>query len=447
MALFSKWFGKKKASKSSVSTLIPLPPGSFLEAVFTAGRLSTHQAFQLYRQNSTLNTAVEKTAEKIEQITPIVKDENDKIIPNHPVQKFLKTPNAFELWRNFIGMFSRDFLVVNNAFFSMLGLTSRFPLEMYNVNPQNVSITQAPDYYPHSYNVSISPASGYYERVEENRRMRFLDGNLREIYHLKGYTSRSDFTRGDSLIEAALLETKQQIKGRVHNLSVLENGGRLSLLVNFKEEEAPTDDEHKERIRRINEDLSGTHNAGKIAVISGLDVSITEAGTSNKDMDFAKLDEMASRVIYLRYGVPLPLVTTEASTYNNFETALLDFYENTVLPKTDIFFEALTQALVQRGDFEGLRLSYDPASINILIRQMLEQVKKRKDIGIETINELRALIPGREPIDSGGDILYQPSNVQPVGVDLFTGDNYDPGELERELRREREVAVGGNDEE
>ena len=50
-------------------------------------------------------------------------------------------------------------------------------------------------------------------------------------------------------------------------------------------------------------------------------------------------------------------------------------------------------------------------------------MEQRKKINVETTNELRSLLPNREPITEGGDQVYQPANLVAVGQDLFTDDN------------------------
>lgn len=385
---------------------------------------------QFYRTNSTVATAVDKTASKIEQIIPVLKTNDGNIIKDHPVLDLLKAPNAFDTRQDFMGKLARHYLIKHDSHISMLGNVNRPPLEIYAVKPQNVFVTQSGlDYLPASYQISVGPGRGQYKRIPHGRKIRFLDGNLRELYHIMGFSSRSDDVQGDSPLEAAALETRQQIKGRTHNLKLLDNGGRLSLIVAFDEPDGIDADEHKERKHRILEDLSGSDNAGKIAVISGGKTNIMEAGKSNKDMDYATLDKVASEAIFMRYEIPLPLVSTSASTYNNMANALFDFYENTVLPTADILFSGLSKVLLPRYGIEDAYITYDMESINILIRQKLEEIKTRREINIETVNELRALLPGREPLSAEADSLYQSATLVPIGEDLFTDDNQTAEEL------------------
>ena len=431
---------ERKAQQSEV--IWPLTEGSFLEyALGYGGRVTATQAMKFYQTNSTIATSVDKITTKIEQITPVLRNLNDNTFINkHPVIDLLMNPNPFDTWREFIGKFSRHYLLKHDSYLALFGNINRPPLELHAVKPQNVNVIQAIDNYPRSYNVTIGAGRGHYLRTEKGRILKYLDGDLKEFYHLMGFSSRSDEIQGDSPIEAAALEAKQQIKGKTHNLSVLNNGGRLSLIFSFKDEDGISDDEHQLRKKRILEDLSGEGNAGSIAVISGQTTEVKEAGIHNKDMDYAKLEQIAGEAIYLRYEIPLPLVSTDASTYNNVQNAMFDFYENTVLPNTDTLFSGLSKILLPRYgvDPREMILSYDPESINILIRQKLKEIQERRTINIETPNELRSLLPNREPLDEGGDVVYHPATMVPMGQDLFTDDNFTPEELERRLALQRE---------
>lgn len=437
MGLFN-WFQKKprQLDVKARDLIWPLPEGSFLEYAFgNFGRISPRKAMEFYRTNSTIATCVDKIASRIEQITPVLKNFNDdKIITDHEVLKLLKKPNQFNSWPQFIGKLSRHYLLTHDSHLVLLGNQNRPPLEMYALKPQNVLVNQAPDNFPISYQVGIGPGIGVYNRSEINRTARFFAQNFKEIYHIMGFSSRDEDLYADSPLEAAAMEAKQQIKGRYHNLSLLENGGRLSLVFAFKDDDGLSDDEYKIRKKRIYEDLSGSGNAGKIAVISGSEVDVREVGVNNKDMDFAGLEDIASKAIYLRYEIPLPLVSMDASTYNNYQTAILDFYESTILPLVDTLFAGLTRALFSRYNAEDYYLSYDPENIKVLMRQAIAELEQRKRLNIETTNELRMFLPGRESIE-GGSVLYQPATLVPIGQDLFTGDETDPEELARKLTK------------
>jgi HK97 family phage portal protein len=417
-----------KKSLGSASSVIDIPEGSFLEfALGGGGRVSARKAMTFYQQCSAIATSVDKIAVAIEEIKPVLffpklnsfEDDND-------ILTFLRNPNGFETYKEFIGKLSRHWLLKHDSHISLLGGVTRPPLEIYAVKPQLVTAQQnGKDNYPDSYHVVQGPGSGVYNRKEKKRNIHFLDGGLRELYHIQGFSSRADDTQGDSPIEAAALEARQHIQGRYHNLALLKNGGRLSLLVNFKGDDGVIDDdEHAKRKQMINEQYGGPDKAGTIGVISGGEVDINEMGMKNKDMDYANLDKMASQAIYLKYDIPLPLVSLEKSSYNNIEKAILYFYENVICPNVNTLFSGLSKVLLPRYGIDPSEaiITYDPSSIAIIMRQKLDEIEQRRKTNIETANELRALLPNREDLAEGGDVVYQTASNVPLGEDAFAMD-------------------------
>jgi HK97 family phage portal protein len=402
---------------------IPIRTGSFLEWVLSGrGQITATQAMSFYQDTTAIATAVDMIAESFEQIQPVIQLSDGSFSKDDPILELLKSPNGFDTWHQFAGQLSRHYLLTHNSQVNALGTVTLPPIELYSLKPQNLSIIENfHDSYPDKYMVTQGIGKGTYIRSRKGVGIvRFFDGNLKELYHIMGFSSQSNNISGDSPLNAAVLEAQQLIEGNTHNLSLLKKGGRLSLIVNFKEEGLLDDDQHKERKKRINEDLVGPQNAGGIAVISGPEINIKEAGVNNKDMDYVKLRELASLAIYSRYKIPLALVTMKASTFNNLETGIVFLYDNAVLPLTDVLFSGLSVMLLPRygRDPAKERITYDPESITALMNRRLEQIKVRKEIAVETTNELRELLPGRLPLGPAADVLYQDANKVPLGMDI-----------------------------
>ncbi len=438
-----KWFRKKqpeKAIEKKEKSQIPIAPGSFLNYILTGGgTVTAEQAMTFYRENSAIATSVDLIAGSFEQIQPVLetkdKEGNKTFDSEHEIIQKLRKPNEFDAWQKFAGDISRHYLLTHDSLISFLGNIRRPPGACYSVKPQNVSVLQdIRDLYPQTYIIPQGAGRGTYSRATSPQGVNFYDGNLKEVYHIMGFSSRPDNLSGDSPLEAAALDAKQQIEGNIHNLQVIKSGGRLSLVVSFNNTggDPITDDEHQERKKRINEEMGGSHNAGSIAVITGEETKIEEFGKTNKDMDYARLMEMAAFAIYNRYRIPLPLITTIASTFNNMQTATEQLYDFAVLPHAEIIFGGLSLFFLPRYGLDPMlvRITYNPDSITALKTRRLNELEKRRKMNLETTNELRADL-AREPAE-GGDILYQPANLVPVGTDLYTEDN-EPEEAARKL--------------
>ena len=397
--------------------------GDFLGSSLLGETITNQKAFQFYRQNSSVATAVDMIADAFEQIEPIIEFADGRIQGDGAVIELLKNPNAYQTWSDFAARISRHYLLTNQTHFYGIGNVSLKPIEIYPIKPTNISVTTGEDEYVDTFYVGFGVGSGsYFRTLSKERIMRYYDGTLRELYRISGFSSMSTDASADSPLQAAALETNQQIKGRIHNLKVLSNGGRLSLLIVFKEEFLNSD-EHLQRTQRINETFGGAENAGKIGVMSGGDIQeVREMGNSNRDMDYVQLDQVASQAIYFRYKIPLPLITTSASTFNNMQTAIEMLYDFAVLPLADKLFSGLSRFLLPRFgiDQNSARITFNPDSLQSLKTRRLEELLKRKTIGVETINELRESIPNRDAIPEA-DVLYQSATLIPIGMDITNG--------------------------
>ena len=378
--------------------------------------VSPRRAMQFYRESAALSTAVDYIGGAVEQIPIMLKDIDGGFVPNHPVLDFLRSPNPVEDYQTFIGQMSRNYLLTGNAYMAALGSPNRPPIQLWTVSPQDVTpVENGRDQYTANFLVVEGPAKGDYIRFEETNLWRYLTANdLQELHQIRGFISRTSKVEGDSLVESILLDINQQVAGKVHNAALLRNGGNVSLVAVFKD--TMTAEQHEERKSKLQRDLGGSSNAGKIAVVSSEDMEIIPYGQTHKDMDFANLGTISEQVIYKRYEIPLALVSTEASTYNNYETARLDFYDRAVIPNFDKLTAALTEFLLPRFGLDPTRfkLTYNPETIPALRTRMLDELSTRKELGLETINELRESLPSREAVE-GGDTLLVASNLTPLG--------------------------------
>lgn len=406
------------------------------------GRLSDYEAMSLYRQSSAVATAVDMIAQEIEHVKPVIRMKDGTLTDKHPVLDRLNDPNDHnESYQDFIGQHARNWLLTHNAYTFGVGTVSRPPLEIYAIKPQNVTIYENEnDNYVTAFNVYRGPAAGNYKRERVPKRgMRYYDGGLKELWQTIGYSSRYENTEGDSPLLAICLEIYQQIRGRIHNVQLLENGARPSMIVTFKDDFV-SQDEFDARSQAIREQISGADNAGKIITAGADNMSVAEFGMNNRDMDFANLDVSARLTIFNRYNIPLPLVSNDASTFSNMESSVEHLYDFAVLPNLNKIFSSLSMWLLPRYGVSpsDMQITYNPESILPLQKRRINELKARKDLGVETLNEIREGLPGREPID-GGDTLYQSATLTPIGVDVFTDDNYTTAEERAQALEDRDA--------
>ena len=417
--------------------------GNFL--MFGQGTANTPSgALSLYDKSTAVSIPVNMVADAFASIAPVIKFK-DEILDDHEVLDLLNQPSPFYSRTLFFEMLAKDYLVTGESEFVALGGVNRPPIELQPISPRNVSVNEAQNGVNGAFIIAGNTLAGQYTLTRARQRIRYLDGGLREIKQIRNYSTRNNsLLRGQSLLVSASKEALQHIKGGDHNISLLDNGGRVSLVFHFDAD--LNTDEFEETKERVRSQYGGTQKAGMIGVTSGGKLSINEMGTNNKDMDFANLQQMAQRAVALQYKVPLPLLTTDASTFNNYKEARAALYLDAVLPLADRIFGGLTDLLMPRYNLDpnDFRITYDKTKIEALTAIALEELKLRKKINIESDNELRATI-GRKPY-TGGDVVLKPANLIPAGTDIFAEPGEEVGDTPAVVRtdaeEEEEVSEG-----
>lgn len=380
-------------------------------------------AMDFYRSSASLAHAVDLIAKEIEKIKPVLELPDGTLDPNADILKLLKNPNGYEGSDEFIGQVSRHFLLTHDSVVYAEGAISRPPIDIWSVKPQTVTVQpNNDDGYPQEFLVNSGHGRGNFSRMTDNRKAgwRFLSGNLRQVYNIAGFSSRSTNVRADSPLEAICTEINQQISGRTYNLALINNGGRMSLVAVFNEQ--LSDDQLAARSQALNESLAGPRKAGTIGVITSEDVKFQEMSINNKDMDYLNLDDVARKAIYNRYEIPLPLVDTAASTLNNLEQSVFHFFDMAVLPNFQRIYSGLGKMLLPRYDLDSAthRITYNTNDIESLRTRKIEELGKLMKDRVITTNQYRESL-GKEP-EQGGDVIYQNATLVPMG-ETFTLDD------------------------
>lgn len=423
-------FQSKSQTYTGGQTTIPLQDNDFLQFALGHGaglsgydNLTNQQAMAFYRKSSSLATAVDMISQEGGRINPVLKNPDGSLDSEAPVLEKLNNPNDWNEDFNFLfSSMLKSYLLTGDNYTYASGIVTQPPLEIYAPKPQNVNVTAGSlDQRPTGFTIYNGDGQGSYSRKREKNGFRFYDGSLKEIWQTSMFSSKSSNISGDSPLMAICVDIDSQLKGKIHNVKLIDNGGRPSLLVAFKD--TLTGDQHTERRQLVNEQLAGADNAGKIAVISSTDMELKELGVNNKDMDYANLEKIAAQSIYKRYRIPLPLVFDDAATDNNMEHAVYQLYDFAVLPRVDELLASLSMFLLPRYGLDPSQYSitYNPEEIEALKKRRVEILKMRKELGIETVNELRKELPGLEDVD-GGEFIYQGANLIKLGEDMTSGD-------------------------
>ena len=414
----------KKAEKKSYG-------GSLFRCLDDAYSFDTdsQKFIEFYVKASPVFTATKKIADSASTINILIRDKKTgKFIYDHPALRLINKPNPFKNKTLFIKELIANYLLTGNCYINIM-LSGSKPIEIDSIKPSSINIqANNKDGYPQVYTISgnASDINLNYNRDRINNR--FINGNY-ELAHLRDYNPLygSGNLVGISVFAGCQLEISQYILASIHNNALLKNQARPSGLMTYKGQDALSD-EQVEKVREILlNNMSGAANTGKTTFLNG-EFNWIQMSQSVKDMDFPALKKSVEQNVYSAAGIPLPMISPDTMTLANMDAATYVFYDIAVLPRIDSVLEFLTTAILSKfPNSDNLQYAYDVSEITALENRKIENTLQASKIGILSINELRSQI-GYESLKSGGDEIYQPMNLIPVGSDAYTADNRKPKE-------------------
>lgn len=401
----------------------------------TSSASTAASALALYEESTTVSVPVSWIADAFALVEPTLKDTRDGSFDSsaEPIG-LLRRPHPEYTGVTFRKHLATNFLVTGEVGAIASGIFTNPPVAIQPISPK--------DYFPNvgagnsadSYRVDGLTANGTYHREVDIRKktVRYLGEQFREFRQGRGFSTKDNgLLRGQSpLLQAADLVRQHVLTGE-HNVSILENGGRVSLLFHFNK--VMREDQFQIEKKRILAAYSGPSQAGAVAVTSGNELEIKEMGGAAKDMDFANLQEQVRMACLLVYHFPLALAFLQAATLDNYRIGKFALYDDAVLPLAVSIYDFLSDFLLPRYNIDPsrFRITFDPRTIPALETRMLERIKLRTELRLETLDQLRTTGLGIGPYEPGenpteGEVIYAPSNLvalgkDPLGSDPFAG--------------------------
>lgn len=435
MNLFSKFMQKSfgNAIPESKSLNIGNTPGiyrgeggSLVNFLFQNGNsdLAFYALIKYYELCGPFADAVDTIAQEIASIPIRLWDKDaEEYVDEHEVLNFLMYPSADSTQREFMFRLAALYLITGNVFPVATGDRDRPPLELTMYSPHQVTLVPGGDGYIQSMNLHTSTQSEVFTQDEDAFRMRYFNrSQLAEMFPIRRFNPRRDANHlyGISKANSLIYEIEQYISSSVHNLGLLKNGARPGGSFSTTNDMPLSDEQFQRLDEQITKYYQGAANAGRPLLLEN--TVWNDHIVNNRDMDYATMRSGIMEMIYSRYDIPLSLISTDSMTYDNYETGRVTLYDSAVLPITKTLYEQLAILLLPRyeEDFRRYEFKYEESDIPALEMRRAQKIKLRKEIGVNTVNELRKFL-GDEQLD-GGDVLLRPSNELPIAMDLYTED-------------------------
>lgn len=376
--------------------------------------LSPHISLQYYRTVAPVALAVDRVTEEFATIPPAIENQAEQFIP-HPVLELLKRPNAQMTQDKFLKGISTFFYVTGEVFIMATGNITRPPLELFVVNPAQVTVDESGiDDFPGRFTIDSDKISFVFERVEINGQMRFVhNSGDRELWHIKDFSPVLHSLRGFSPLTPLGIEIEQYLSASIHNNSLLKRGTTVGGIFTPDNDALLLSQDKQNEIRnQIKRFYTGAKNAGR-AFLS-MNLKFTKMTQSNLDMDFDVLRRAVFDTIVAGLKVPLPLVSADTMTLNNLENSVLTLYDNAVIPLAKGIFKELTLFLMPRyPNSNGLQITFEEGKLPALEPRRNAELNKIKDLNVLTLNEIRQML-GRDDLKEGGDDVYISATLIPV---------------------------------
>lgn len=307
---------------------------------------------------------------------------------NHPLRKLLDRPNPLRGRVRFIEELVSYHLLAGNSYLEAVpGFSGTEPQELWAHRPDRVRAIPGPAGLPQAYRYEANGVSRDFPVDAMGRGL---------LLHMRDFHPLNDWY-GLGPVEVAARWIDLDNAGGALNAALLQNSATPSAVFSFKQSLTPEQIEQAEA--KLSARHGGIRNASKPMVLGG-DWTVQKIAMTLQEMQWTEGMHEAARRICTAWGVPHVLVVPGESTFANRESADLELYEHTVLPRADLLVEDLNPWLQYLYQDDRLELRIDRDNISALEprrearRKSLTEAAKE---GLISVDEWRDALDYDEP--------------------------------------------------
>ena len=175
-----------------------------------------------------------------------------------------------------------------------------------------------------------------------------------------------------------------------HQAQQLANSGKRTGILEFKR---LLGKEKQEEITEKFNSLGGPEGAGKIASVNGEDFKFTPLDVTPQELDWKNSMVFMREIIAAALGVPIQLISTEGTTYQNVKEFKKKLYSDVVEPELRAYCATMTQFLA------------DDLKPNQKVWYDLSGVEELKNDAVAIIKDLSAALDGKVTINEFRQIV------------------------------------------
>ena len=302
---------------------------------------------------------------------------------NDNVIKLIKNPNPTENYASFMEKIVHSYLISGNVYLQAVRGNNDEIEEIYLLRSDRMSIAPGIGTIPSYYRYKIGNLTFDFPCNEKT--------GLSDILHIKTFNPLDDWY-GLSPMEPAEYSIEQYNECIKWNKSLLENGARPCGALVVKQ--SMSDDTYNRLKNDIDDAFRGSENSGRYMILEG-GVEWKEMGCTPKDMDYIETKNSAARDIAMAFSIQPQLLGIKGdATYNNMSEARMTFWEDTVLPITNLILSSIAKWISQSNN-RNIVIEPDLDTISSLTEQrqktwevvnkseFVSKEEKRESLGFE----------------------------------------------------------------
>lgn len=406
MGFFDR-FWRRETKESRASAVMVVNPGQ------PAWSPKNYEAFakEAYAKNVIAFQSINKIAEAVASIKFNLFRGQQELVA-HPLLDLLAKPNPLQSGTEYIRAKVGYLMIAGNGYEERVKI-GQDVRELYQLRPDRMKVVPSPAGMPAGYVYAVGGRTITWDVDPAT-----LDSDVR---HLKLFNPIDDWY-GMSPIEAGAYSIDQHNESMAWMQALLQNSARPSGALVVSNGNSLTDDNFNRLKSQIEEQYSGSGNAGRPMLLEG-GLDWKSMGLSPTDMGIIEAKYSAARDVALAFGVPPQLLGIPGdNTYSNYAEARLAFWEDTVLPLLDMIVQDWNAWLAAPYGVEFRPNIDDIPAIADKRTKLWDMANMSTDL---TINERRAM-KGFEPID-GGDVVLVSAAQVPLN-DMSGGDTTIPAD-------------------
>lgn len=355
-----------------------------------------------YKVSGWVFKAISIISKNISTVPWGVVDEEGVYQPEHPVSLLLNNPNPAFSPQDFFELLSAWQQLSGEAYAKQVKVDN-ITKELWPVSPDRIAPIESED---------PTKLIGGYEIQDKNGKKTTSPEFTPENVISFRFLDPANPIKGIGPLQVAAKAVDIDIQQLEWNMQAMSNRGILDGVFTFAERlDADVYTTIKAKIKEL---FQGKNNARDIGVI-GSNAKYQRLSLTPAEMDFITSRKFNREEIFIIFGVPPQLAgVMESSTFNNFNTARVIFWETTLIPILNDLANTLNRALKEElGD--GFKIAYDLTNIPALKKDGKEKAETAKiysEMGVpmEKLNEMFKLgVPEYEGWDKPVTKAAQPA--------------------------------------